>query len=102
MTPPWDAVIFAVIFRLPLVVEIVKLALELPERIVTVAGTLARYGWLLDKFTTMPPEGAGPLSVTVPVEVVPPTTAVGLRVKVASAADAGGIKLIVADLVTPL
>ena len=42
MTPPWDAVIFAVIFRLPLVVEIVKLAIELPERIVTVAGTLAR------------------------------------------------------------
>jgi hypothetical protein len=33
---------FAVIFRLPLVVEIVKLAIELPERIVTVAGTLAR------------------------------------------------------------
>lgn len=42
MMLPWDAVIVAVIFRLPLVVEIVKLALELPARTVTVAGTIAR------------------------------------------------------------
>ena len=90
------------IFRLPLVVEMVKLAVELPERIVTESGTLARYGWLLDKFTTMPPEGAGALSVTVPVEVAPPTTVVGLRVNADSTADAGGSKLIVADLITPL
>jgi hypothetical protein len=42
MILPWDAVIVAVIFRFPLVVVIVKVADELPERIVTVAGTLAR------------------------------------------------------------
>lgn len=102
MILPWDAVIVAVIFRLPLVVVILKLADELPERIVTVAGTLARAGWLLDKFTTIPPEGAGALSVTVPIEVAPPATVVGLSVKDARAAEADGSKLIAADLVTPL
>ena len=85
--PPWDALIVATIFRLPLVVAIVNLADELPERIVTVAGTLARNGWLLDKFTTIPPDGATALSVTVPIEEAPPATMVGLSVKAARTAD---------------
>lgn len=102
MILPWDALIVVVILRFPLVVVIAKVADELPERIVTVAGTLARYGWLLDKCTTMPPEGAGALSVTLPVEEAPPTTVDGLRVKDVSAADAGGNRVIVADFVTEL
>ena len=102
VTPPWDALIVATIFRLPLVVAIVNLADELPERIVTVAGTLARNGWLLDKFTTIPPDGATALSVTVPIEEAPPATMVGLSVKAARTADAGGNTLIEADFVTPL
>jgi hypothetical protein len=36
---------------------------------------------LLDKVTTVPPAGAGPFRITVPVEfVLPPVTVVGLRV----------------------
>src|SRR5205809_6043109 len=34
---------------------------------------------LLERVTTAPPLGAGPLSVTVPVEELPPVTLVGLR-----------------------
>ena len=75
---------------------------ELPERIVTVDGTLARDGWLLDKFTTIPPDGAAALSVTVPIEEAPPATTVGLTVKEARTVDAGGNTLIEADFVTAL
>ena len=100
--PPCDALIVATIFRLPLVVAIVNLADELPERTVTVAGTLARTGLLLDKFTTIPPDGAAALSVTVPIEEAPPATMVGLSVKEARTADASGNTLIEADFVTPL
>ena len=35
---------------------------------------------LLDKATTAPPAGAGALSVTVPVDELPPSTEVGLTV----------------------
>ena len=34
----------------------------------------------LDRVTTAPPAGAAVVSVTVPVEEVPPNTAVGLKV----------------------
>lgn len=45
---------------------------------VTLAGTCAAAVLLLDKLTTVPPEGAGPVIRTVPVEEVPPITEVGL------------------------
>jgi len=49
---------------------------------VTLAGTVAAEVLLLDNATTVPPAGAYPLSVTVPVEVAePPTTLVGFKVK---------------------
>jgi hypothetical protein len=47
---------------------------------VTLAGTCAAEMLLLDKVTTAPPAGAAPFKVTVPVELFPPTTDVGLLV----------------------
>ena len=58
-----------------------KLALLAPAGTVTLAGTAATPGLLLERETTAPPVGAGPLRVTVPVEdCAPPTTLVGLSV----------------------
>jgi hypothetical protein len=56
----------------------VKVALVLPLSTVTLAGTPATEVLLLDNDTSAPPLGAGPLSVTVPVEVLLPITLVGL------------------------
>ena len=53
---------------------------------VTLAGTVAAEVLLLDSVTTAPPDGAGPLRVTVPVEEVPPITEVGLTVTVLAVA----------------
>src|SRR5438094_10025375 len=63
------------------VVLTVKVALVLPAGTVTLAGTVAAPVLLLDKLTTAPPLGAGPLSVTVPVEELPPVTLDGLRLR---------------------
>ena len=60
----------------------VKVALEAPLGTVTVAGTCATDVMLLVKLTTAPLEGAFPVKVTVPVELLPPTTEVGVLVKV--------------------
>src|SRR5438128_1109886 len=61
------------------VVVTVKLALGAPAGTVTRDGTLATPVLLLDRLTTAPPLGAGPLSVTVPVEGLPPVTLEGFR-----------------------
>src|SRR5207302_643793 len=55
----------------------VKVAVVAPPGIVTLGGTLATDGSLLERMTCAPPAGAGPLSVTVPVEGFPPITVVG-------------------------
>jgi hypothetical protein len=46
---------------------------------VTLAGTWAAATLLLDRVTTAPPAGAGPLRVIVPIEALPPMTDGGLR-----------------------
>jgi hypothetical protein len=79
-------------------VVIVKLAVVVPAATVTLAGIVADV-LLSDKVTTAPPLGAGPFSVTVPVELVPPVTVVGFRVKELSA---GGLIVNPACTLAPL
>lgn len=55
-----------------------KVALVLPCGIVTDAGTLTA-GLLLDKVTTVPPVGAAPFIVTLPVGEAPPVTLAVLK-----------------------
>lgn len=62
----------------------VNVTLVAPAGIVTFDGTVATDVLLLDSTTTTPPEGAGALSVTVPVEELPPLTLVRFRVSEAN------------------
>src|SRR5882672_12812841 len=74
-----------------------KVALVAPAATVTLAGTVAA-GLLLESVTCAPPAGAGPFSVTVPVEEPPPVTLAGLTV---SDETAGGSTVSVAVRVAP-
>ena len=65
-------------------VAIVKVTVVAPAATVTLAGTCAAAVLLLVRVTTAPPDGAGPVKVTVPIDDVPPMTEVGLRVTVLS------------------
>ena len=67
----------AVVELVTVLVETVNVALVAPAGTVTLAGTVAALE-LSDSETAAPPVGAAPLNVTVPVEVLPPTTLVGL------------------------
>jgi hypothetical protein len=71
----------------------VKVPVVEPAATVTVAGTVA-FVPVAVRLTVRPPVGAGPLIVTVPVEVRPPMTAVGLR---ATAVTTGGLTVSVAE-----
>jgi hypothetical protein len=79
------------------VVEILNVAVVAPAETVTLDPTWAD-GSLLESVTTAPPAGAAPLSVTVPVELLPPTTLVGFTVNEESA---GGFTVRVAVRVVP-
>ena len=63
-----------------------NVAVVAPPGTVTDAGTWAAVALLLNRVTTAPPSGAGPLSVTVPIEDIPPTTVVGLKLRELSVA----------------
>ena len=84
--PPREAEMLTTIFRLTGTVITLNAAVVLPANTVTVEGTAALLGSLLDKLTTKPPVGAGAVSVTVPTELFPPRTLVGLRDRAESAA----------------
>jgi hypothetical protein len=80
------------------IVVTVNVAVVAPAGTVTLTGTVAAAVLPLDSVTTAPPDGAGPFSVTVPVDEVPPITEVGLRVtEVREAA----VTVKVADVVAP-
>ena len=60
------------------IVVTVKVAVLVFSATVTLTGTVAADVLLLDSVTTAPPAGAGPFSVSVPVDEPPPLTEVGL------------------------
>jgi hypothetical protein len=79
----------------------VKVALAAPAVTNTLEGTPAA-PLLLESMTCAPPAGAGPLSVTVPVEVCrPPITLVGFSVSEETVGSGGGVTVSGADLVAP-
>ena len=79
------------------VVFTVNVAELFPAGTLTVARTVAEE-LLLESFTVIPPVGAAPLRVTVPVELVPPVTEVGVRL---TPVKAGAVSVSVAETVTP-
>ena len=68
----------------------VKFALVAPAAMVTLAGTVAALVLALERATTAPPLGAALVRVTVPCEVLPPVTLVGLSVREDKLAGGGG------------
>jgi hypothetical protein len=84
-----------------LLVLTVNIALLAPAATVTLAGTVAAAVLPLERETTAPPLGAGPLRVTVPVEGVPPVTLSGLSATEESVAEPCGVIVSEAVLVPP-
>jgi len=80
----------------------VKVALVAPAGTVTLEGTLATAVLLLESVTWAPAAGAGPLSVTVPVEdCKPPITLVGFSVSDERGGGGEGVTVSEAVLLTP-
>jgi hypothetical protein len=96
LTPLYEAVTTTAAWVANGVVVMVNVADVLPVATVTVAGTCAVEVLLLDSATTVPPVGAAPLSVTVPVDDAPPTTEAGLSVTALSDNVTATVKLAVA------
>ena len=99
LTELYVAVMVAVVFAPTAVVVMVKFALVAPAATVTLAGTVAELELLLNA-TTAPPDGAALVSVTVPCELLPPTTEVGFTLTVDKLATGGapwGVKRRVDD-----
>ena len=86
-TAPWVPVRVAITWAGTATVFTVNVAEVLPAGIVTVAGITAAF-WLVDRLTTIPPAGAAPDKVAVPVDEDSPTTADGATV---IEARAGGL-----------
>jgi hypothetical protein len=79
--PPYCPVIVTNVELETTLVDTVKVTVFAPAGTSTPAGTCAEL-LLLDKVTVSPPAGATPLSVTVPTELFPPTTVIGVTITV--------------------
>jgi hypothetical protein len=88
VVPPNDPVIVTVVEEDTVLVATVNVALVDPAPTVTLVGVEAA-ALLSESVTTAPPDGAGPVKVTVPCEELPPTTLVGLTVSVERVTLAG-------------
>lgn len=97
VVPPSEADIEAVVVLATAVVVTTNVTLVAPLGTVAVAGTTALELPEL-RFTMMPPLGAGPLKVNVPVDEDPPMTDAGATVRLAGT---GGVIVSVAFAVTP-
>ena len=92
LAPLWAAVMVTGVDAPTLDDVAVNVAFVAPAGTVTLADTLATPGLLLESDTTAPPAGAALESVTVPCELDPPVTLVGLRLiawRVAVGSDGG-------------
>ena len=103
VTPAKVAEIVTVVDALTALVLTVNVALVAPSATVTLEGTVATDVSLLESATCAPPDGAGPLSVTMPVEEFPPVTLVGLNVREVRVGVGGAVGFTVSEavLVTP-
>ena len=99
--PLYEAEIVTEVETTTMEVPTLNVALVAPAGTVTLEGTLAG-PLLLASVTCAPPAGAGPLSVTVPVEdCAPPITLVGFSVSEERVGSGDGVTVSVADLLTP-
>src|SRR5580704_11999443 len=89
VVPPNEAEMVTGVAAVTALVVTVNVALVAPAATVTLAGTVAADA-LLERETIAPPLGAAPLSVTVPIDDVPPLTLAGLRVTEDSATAVAG------------
>src|SRR5467141_3590883 len=89
VTPLYIPEMVTVVDAATALVLTVNVALVAPAATVTLDGVLAAVVLLLESVTTAPPEGAAPLSVTVPVEEFPPVTLVGFTETEERVTDAG-------------
>jgi hypothetical protein len=100
--PSVAEIVTFVLFDAGRLVKIVNVVLVAPASTVMLPGTEAISAGLLERVTIRPPVGAGPLSVTVPVDLTPPFTVVGLRDSDDNVTTGGGgFTVSVAVLVAP-
>jgi hypothetical protein len=78
---PYTAVIVTDVEDATPLVVIVNVAVVEPSAMVTLRGTCTADVLLLDNVTMAPPAGAAPFRASVPVELFPPTTELGLLVR---------------------
>jgi hypothetical protein len=80
VVPPYVAEIVTPMDAATKLVDTVNVALVAPAASITLLGTVAAAGSLLASRTTAALASAGPINVTVPIEEVPASTLVGLRI----------------------